>query len=308
MRERRWSDQVESDSNLIKAAGSTPKGPTLRSSLPYNKVTNINQAYVVNLEMLTTALGECMNCNQGPLDLRNSYDVRTEGVCPVLKVKCAHCEHFNILRPAEHHRTGKRGPPTFDANSRSGLGALHSGIGHTHYSGLLSTLGVPSLSSSNLKNRERESGKAVEEVARESCKRYNDEEKWLSSTGDGEVVKVGVSYDMGWRKRGRSHDSSSGVGTAVGLQTGKVISYATRNTMCRVCDEAKKKNQEAVPHDCRKNHQGSSKSMEANVAVELFSSAVINGVTFSTYVGDDDSTTESHLKRWLTTISRNGVI
>ena len=180
--------------------------------------------------------------------------------------------------------------------SRAGLGALHSGIGHAHYSGLLSTIGISSLSSSNFKNRERESGKAVEEVARESCQRFNDEEKRLSSTGEEEIVKVGVSYDMGWRKRGRSHDSSSGVGTAVGLQTGKVISYATRNTICRVCAEAQKKNQEAVAHDCRKNHQGSSKSMEANVAVELFSGALSSGVAYTTYVGDYDSATESHLK------------
>ncbi|CAH3031583.1 unnamed protein product [Pocillopora meandrina] len=36
--------------------------------------------------------------------------------------------------------------------------------------------------------------------------------------------------------------------------------------------------------------------MEANVAVELFSSAPKSGVIYSTYVGDDDSVTENHLK------------
>ena len=65
---------------------------------------------------------------------------------------------------------------------------------------------------------------------------------------------------MSWSKRGHSRDSSSGVGTAVGLPTSKVISYATRNTICWVC-----------AHDCCKNNQGSSKSMEANVAIYLFS-------------------------------------
>lgn len=109
-------------------------------------------------------------------------------------------------------------------------------------------------------------------------------------------MKVGVSYDMGWRKRGRSHDSSSGAGTAVGMKTGKVLSYATRNTMCRVCDEAEKNKQEPETHNCRKNHHGSSKSMEANVAVELFSNAITNGVSYSAYVGDENSTTESRLR------------
>ena len=296
MREQRWSDKVRNEISLGNTADNVPEGPTLRSSLPYTKAVNMDQCYVVNLEMLTTALSECVNCKQGPLDLRNSFNVRPEGVCPVLKVKCTQCEFINIVRPAEHHRTGKRGPPTFDANSRAGLGALHCGLGHTHTSGFLTTLGVPSISSSNFKKRERESGKAVEEVAKDSCNQFNEEEKRLSTTGNEEVVKLGVSYDMGWRKRGRCHDSSSGVGTAVGLHTGKVISYATRNKMCRVCDEAEKKNKEAESHDCRKNHEGSSKSMEANVAVELFSSAPKSGVIYSTYVGDDDSVTENHLK------------
>ena len=50
-------------------------------------------------------------------------------------------------------------------------------------------------------------------------------------------------------------------------------------------------------HDCRRNHQGSSKSMEANVAVQLFGDAVESGVRYSTYVGgDDDSTTENRLQ------------
>ena len=51
-------------------------------------------------------------------------------------------------------------------------------------------------------------------------------------------------------------------------------------------------------HDCRRNHEGSSKSMEANFAMQLFGNgnAVEGGVRYSTYVGDDDSTTENRLQ------------
>ena len=62
--------------------------------------------------------------------------------------------------------------------------------------------------------------------------------------------------------------------------------------MCRVCDEAEKNKHEPGTQNCRKNHQGSSKSMEANIAIELFSNAFTNGVSYSTYVGNEDSTTE----------------
>ncbi|CAH3148899.1 unnamed protein product [Pocillopora meandrina] len=110
MREQRWSDKVRNEISLGNTADNVPEGPTLRSSLPYTKAVNMDQCYVVNLEMLTTALSECVNCKQGPLDLRNSFNVRPEGVCPVLKVKCTQCEFINIVRPAEHHRTGKKRP------------------------------------------------------------------------------------------------------------------------------------------------------------------------------------------------------
>ena len=42
------------------------------------------------------------------------------------------------------------------------------------------------------------------------------------------LVGIAVSYDMGWQKRGKGHNSLTGHGTAMGLVTGKVLSYATR--------------------------------------------------------------------------------
>ena len=66
--------------------------------------------------------------------------------------------------------------------------------------------------------------------------------------------------------------------------------------MCRICQQAENENRQPREHDCRRNHEGSSKSMEANAAVQLFPESVRHGVTYSTYVGGDDSTTESRLK------------
>ena len=77
----------------------------------------------------------------------------------------------------------------------------------------------------------------------------------------------------------------------MGLVTGKVLSYATRCKSCRVCDSSKRSGKAAKNHDYRKNHAGSSKSMERDVACELSRSTPIAGVKFSTYVRDDDSTT-----------------
>ncbi|XP_068673244.1 uncharacterized protein [Montipora foliosa] len=102
---------------------------------------------------------------------------------------------------------------------------------------------------------------------------------------------IAVSYDMGWTKRGKGHNSLTGHGASMGLKTGKVLSYATRCKACRVCESSKKSEKVAKTHDCRKNHVGSSKSMERDVAIELWTNALDSGTHFSTYVGDDDSTT-----------------
>ena len=61
------------------------------------------------------------------------------------------------------------------------------------------------------KAREREVGPAIEAVARNSCLEGLQLEKECRRTGDTEqVVKIGVSYDMGWQKRGKGHNSLTG--------------------------------------------------------------------------------------------------
>ncbi|XP_068739280.1 uncharacterized protein [Montipora capricornis] len=119
--------------------------------------------------------------------------------------------------------------------------------------------------------------------------------KSCSNCKEDGLVGIAVSYDMGWQKRGRGHNSSTGHGAAMGLATGKVVGYSTRCKTCRVCSHNKFTRKDKR-HDCRKNHSGSSKSMERDVACELWSKAPKSGVKFSIYVGDDDSTTLADIK------------
>ena len=101
---------------------------------------------------------------------------------------------------------------------------------------------------------------------------------------------------MGWQKRGRGHNSSTGHGAAMGLATGKVLSYSNRCKTCQVCSNNKSTGK-GKKHDCKKNHWGSSKSMERDVACELWNKAPESGVKLLLYVGDhDDSTTLADLK------------
>jgi len=86
------------------------------------------------------------------------------------------------------------------------------------------------------------------------------------------LIGIPASYDMAWQRRNGGHNSNTGHGAVMGAHTGQVLDYGVRSKTCRTCATGKKKS-----HDCRKNHTGSSKSMEPDVAVDLYQRAIKNG-------------------------------
>ena len=59
------------------------------------------------------------------------------------------------------------------------LGILHTGLGMTSVTALLSCMNIPGISSTSLKAREREVGVKVEKVAKETCDYFATKEKDL---------------------------------------------------------------------------------------------------------------------------------
>ena len=171
---------------------------------------------------------------------------------------------------------------------------LHTGQGHAHLKADLSVLGIGSLTSRSYKKREREVGVAVQSVCKESCTKSKEMERVecgkVDSDGD---ALVSVAYDWAWQKGGKARDSITGFGTIIGETTGKVLDYGVKSTRCRKCALSVDHSQS---HDCRKNHSGSSKSMEPEIAVECFNDAPNYGIKYASYTGDEDTTTESHVK------------
>ena len=88
---------------------------------------------------------------------------------------------------------------------------LHAGIGPSHVNALLTSINTPPVSQSTFKAREREVGPAIKEAAKASCEEAMEVEKecWRKETE--EVVSIGASYDMGWQKRGKGHNSLKGL-------------------------------------------------------------------------------------------------
>jgi len=197
----------------------------------------------------------------GPLSLGNVIEEHQNGLASTFTVLCSQCNAENTIKTSKEHRSGARGPLTFDVNTRAALGCLHAGVGNTHLNNLLSTLNVPAMNSSTFKTREREAGKAIELVAKNSCEQFLNRERDKSiengnKPNEKNLVPIACSYDMGWQKRGRGFNSNTGHAAVMSLSTGKVLDYTTKNKMCRFCDEAKKAGKQPKDHDCRKKSFG----------------------------------------------------
>ena len=66
---------------------------------------------------------------------------------------------------------------------------------------------------------------------------------------------------------------------------------------CRKCDSAENKREEAEEHECPKNFEGSSKSMEASAILKMVEDAHYNRFfIIDAIVSDDDSTMRAVLK------------
>ncbi|XP_028416613.1 uncharacterized protein LOC114540689 [Dendronephthya gigantea] len=161
-------------------------------------------------------------------------------------------------------------------------------------------MNIPTMSRASFKNGEREVGSIIEGVAKKSCEDVAIKEKnsailMGAEPDENDLIPISVSYDMGWQKRGKGFNSNTGQGAVMGLDTGKIIDYTTKTKTCRICEHAAKSHEQPRHHDCRKNHTGSSKSMEPLSAVDLFQNATNYNIKYSKYTGDDDSTTECYV-------------
>ncbi len=209
------------------------------------------------------------------------------GIASKFHISCHLCHTINIVNTSQKHKSGSHGPAAYDNNSRAVLGTLDAGIGETHLNTILTTMNIPPITCGTFKKREREVGLAVEKVAKRSCSEVLMKEKEYeiengAVPNENSLLGVACSNDMGWQKRGRAFNSLTGHGAVMG----KVMAFSSRNKRCRYCDSPRgKENITCTKHDCRKNHTGSSKIMETDVACQLFKEAPERMSSFQVMLG-----------------------
>jgi len=124
---------------------------------------------------------------------------------------------------------------------------------------------------------------------------------WNNKRLDNNSNGLTVAYDMGWNKRstGTRYDSISGHGIMVGGKSKKVIGFKAMSKDCSDCKVLKRKHGDSIPipdHECVKNHDGSSKSMECEAILLMAIEALDKGFSIETIVADDDTTMKKTLR------------
>ena len=112
-------------------------------------------------------------------------------------------------------------------------------------------------------------------------------------------VKLTVTYDMVWQKRsyGRIYESYIGNALINGERIKGIIGMVLYSKACRKCDAAEKRREKSEEHECPNNFEGSSKSMEASVILNMVEDAFYNlFFIIDVIVSNYDRTMQSVLK------------
>ena len=114
-------------------------------------------------------------------------------------------------------------------------------------------------------------------------------------------AKVCASFDMGWQKRGKQHNSPSGHAFFVGKHTRKPICGDIKSKLCAYCKSWHQKRGEGIAppnHYCVKNYSGSSGGMEPIACADMLTLLHDRyNVDVELVCMDDDSSTRQAI-RW----------
>ena len=137
----------------------------------------------------------------------------------------------------------------------------------------------------------------------------NDFQQWQQSLNGSIVLskskypQLRVSYDMAWQQRssGNRYASPSGHALFIGGYTRKPLSMVIKSKLCNYCLTYQRRNggaaAEVPPHDCCRNHDGSSGAMEPIACLEMAVDMYRNKQCVVAFIcADDDASTRSLLK------------
>ncbi|CAC5392635.1 unnamed protein product [Mytilus coruscus] len=250
---------------------------------------------VVELGYLADQLKQCKNCSS-PLFLHNCDEEKQCGLGSILYVVCQNCPYRNPIFTGKRHRPAenkKKGMQVWDIYSKLSLAYVDAGMGLVQTVNFIIALNLPAVSITTLKSREREIGKTLEDYTKWSCQKALEKEIAMSKIPE-TTVNIAGNEETEVNGKDAINVSFDGHVTLLGEKTGKCINFGLKYGDCRKCDRVDEKGD---GHDCRINHQGSAKSMESELAVQMVKEIQKTGCEVSSITMDDDSTTIARLRK-----------
>ena len=208
---------------------------------------------------------------------------------------------MEIAFPTSSKVASLSGSTRWECNMAAVWGQMATGGGHAPLAEAMSVLGVPVMSKKSFIAIEKEIGSKWWTSLEQNMKEAAEEEKQLAierCSFHEDVPAITVIVDGGWCKRTHKHsyNAKSGVGIIIGLETGKLLYMGVRNKYCSTCMQANKENKTPQEHDCYKNWDGPSASMETDIILEGFKEAESKyGLRYTTFIGDGDSSIHPNL-------------
>ncbi|XP_043270812.1 uncharacterized protein [Venturia canescens] len=142
---------------------------------------------IIDVQTLSENL-VCSKC-QEVLSLCDIQDERRIGLASAFKIKCKKCTTMNVVETNAKH-VSNAGKEIFNINTEAALGVLHAGMGYSHLNKFLACIDSPVIDSKLFKRHEREVGKTVEAVAKESCSKWAETERELTIKNADELASL----------------------------------------------------------------------------------------------------------------------
>ena len=264
----------------------------LETQLPERKYPKVGQDLgnrLIHWQSLQTLLHDNCQCKRchGSVKLSEC----TVGISTEVILRCNNCdlEESNFVRRTKYDKLkyDKRSSESHAINCQFVLALMQIGGGNAESEILLNFLDLPHGSTfrrSTFSRIQTAIRTEIKNISDESMINSRNEEikatigermfaNFLDKKTHPKDVKLTVSYDMGWNKRssGHKYDSISGHGFVLGGIHKKILNHKCLSKCCTICDkqQGETNEQKTPPHECPKNHNGSSKSMETEAIFQM---------------------------------------
>lgn len=251
----------------------------------------------------------CTDCGSQDLNIAMPEEM---GFVSKLEVKCPSCEKCYVDTYTSPRVSCESSRPPFTVNRQMVEAFLSMGKGHAGMEQFCVTMGMNCMSSSTYNSHLLECYEdsqllqakvlnMAHSVVRQAHLEANPD------LDENDVIDISVSYDGTWHKRG--HTSNYGIGIVIDVLTGLVIDFQVMSKYCGTCVmKSSAMGKDSIEYAgwlqnhkesgmCEANYSGSSNSMEAAAAVEMWKRSIdLNKLRYTTIISDGDSKTHQQLQ------------